>query len=56
MTEGGPLGSTEVLGVYMYKRAFRAFQFGEGAALMVIILLINVVLSVSYLFFLRRDD
>lgn len=56
MTFGGPRGATEVLGVYLYKRAFTALYWSEGAALMIIILLINVVLSVGYLWWLRGQD
>lgn len=56
MTAGGPRGATQVLGVYMYKRAFEGLNFAEGSAMMVIILLINVVLSVYYLLSVRRED
>lgn len=32
MTFGGPLGSTEVLGLYLYREAFRLFHLGYAAA------------------------
>ena len=56
LTFGGPQGATEVLALYMYNRAFMQLIFSEGAAIMAIILAINVVLSVWYLYWMRAED
>lgn len=40
MTEGGPAGATELLGIYMSLQAFRANRYGYASAISVIILLI----------------
>lgn len=56
MTAGGPRGATDVLALFMYRRAFQQLDFADGAALMVIILLINIVLSVGYLYWTRERN
>ena len=48
MTQGGPLGTTEILFTYAYKRAFNAYNFGEAAAVSVIIFLVIVLLTFFY--------
>jgi len=40
MTEGGPAGATELLGIYMSLQAFRANRYGYASAISAIILLI----------------
>lgn len=49
LTGGGPGRSTEVLAVYMYQLAFRDLNYSTGAAVMIIILIINVALSALFL-------
>lgn len=49
MTNGGPLFRTEVIAVHMYHRAFDFGRLGEGAAVASVILLLNLVLTISYL-------
>lgn len=49
MTNGGPLYKTEVIAVFMYHQAFEYGHMGLGAAIAVIILLINVVLTFLYM-------
>lgn len=48
-TKGGPLFRSEVMAVYMYRRAFDFGKLGEGSAVAVIILLLNLILTISYL-------
>jgi len=43
LTKGGPGSATEVLAIYLYRRAFSYWAFGEGAALSVILLAITVI-------------
>ncbi|GGF93549.1 ABC transporter permease [Paenibacillus albidus] len=43
MTDGGPNGASEVMASYMYKQAFRSFDFGYGSAAGFFLLLICLV-------------
>ena len=60
LTSGGPQQATEVVSMYMYQLAFLQLDFGQGAVLMVVLLSINSLLSVFYLYFFvladRRDE
>jgi multiple sugar transport system permease protein len=56
MTGGGPLGRSEVIGVYIYRNAFQYREVGFGSAASVIMLLINLVLAVVYLRLLRIEQ
>ncbi len=55
MTGGGPLGRSEVIGVYIYRNAFEYREIGYGSAASVIMLLINLALALVYLRFIRID-
>jgi len=56
MTAGGPLGRSEIIGVYIYRNAFQYREVGFGSAASVIMLLINLVLAVVYLRLLRIEQ
>ncbi len=49
ITNGGPGRATEVLSLYMYREAIQFFNFGYGAALAVILFMINAVLAAVYI-------
>jgi multiple sugar transport system permease protein len=55
MTGGGPLGRSEVIGVYIYRNAFEYREIGYGSAASVIMLVINLVLALIYLRFIRVE-
>ena len=55
MTGGGPLGRSEIIGVYIYRNAFQYREIGYGSAASVIMLLINLVLALIYLRFIRVE-
>ena len=55
LTNGGPLFRSEVMGVYIYRNAFQFRDIGYGSAASTIMLLINLVLAVVYLRFLRVE-
>ena len=55
MTGGGPLGRSEVIGVYIYNNAFEYREIGFASAASVIMLLINLVMALIYLRFIRID-
>lgn len=48
MTEGGPFGSSEVVGYRMYMETFWNYKFGYGAAIGVIVTLMTAILVVPY--------
>jgi multiple sugar transport system permease protein len=54
LTHGGPAYRTELLSIYNYRVAFRDFEFGKGAAVGVVIMLINLALALVYLSIGRR--
>lgn len=55
ITNGGPGRATEVLSVSMYREALLFFNFGYGAAIAVVMLLVNLILAVVYLRTMRED-
>lgn len=48
LTAGGPNGQTEILSVYIYQTAIPGGQLGLGAAISLIMLLINLVIALGY--------
>ncbi|WP_226617732.1 carbohydrate ABC transporter permease [Cytobacillus firmus] len=55
MTNGGPGNATEVMGSYLYEKAFEDFQFGYGAAIGVLILAVSLVTVLILQFILKRE-
>ncbi len=55
MTGGGPLRSTEVLGLYIYKQAFTSFDFGAAAAAAIILFMLILLFVVAYLRIVRDE-
>lgn len=55
MTRGGPGNATEVMGSYLYKRAFENFQFGYGATIGICILILSLVTVLLLQFLLKRE-
>ena len=49
LTAGGPRGSTEILSVYIYKTAIQGGHLGMGAAVSLIMLVINLIVALFYL-------
>ena len=49
MTGGGPLRATEVMGLYIYKVAFDAFDFGMAAAASLLLFVVILVVTMLYL-------
>jgi len=47
LTGGGPANSSTVLALHMYTKAFRQLQFGYGAAIAVVLLVLCVFMTVS---------
>ena len=49
MTEGGPMHSSEIIPLYMYKVGFERFQIGRAAAIGVVMFAILALICVFYL-------
>jgi multiple sugar transport system permease protein len=49
MTNGGPLFSTTTMSLYMYKQAFEFGFFSEGAAVGIILIIMNISVALVYL-------
>ncbi|MCU0491386.1 MAG: sugar ABC transporter permease [Chloroflexaceae bacterium] len=57
ITRGGPGRSTEALSLYMYNQVARPpFDFGYGAAISVVMFLLNMALAIFYIRTLRRES
>lgn len=54
LTHGGPSYRTELLSIYTYRVAFRDFEFGKGAAVGVVIMLVNLCFALVYLRIARK--
>jgi ABC-type sugar transport system permease subunit len=55
MTRGGPAGGSDVLGYYMYNISFWRNQFGYGAAIAVVLLVLSVGFALGYLRTVARN-
>ncbi len=55
ITGGGPTFRSEVVSIYTFRIAFQHFEFGRGAAVAVVMMLINLALAWVYLSTLRRE-
>lgn len=55
ITNGGPLGSTQVFGTYLYSVAFKDFRFGYGSAIAVVLFAVILLLSLAANRLTRRE-
>ncbi|SIT09611.1 carbohydrate ABC transporter permease [Alicyclobacillus vulcanalis] len=55
MTNGGPAYGTEVLSTWMYTQTFMFNNYGIGAAISVVMMLIVGALAVPYVIYMSRD-
>ncbi|HYV13797.1 MAG TPA: sugar ABC transporter permease [Pyrinomonadaceae bacterium] len=56
LTEGGPGFATETISLYIYRAAFRFFDFGYAAAMSFVLLALTNVISALYIRFLEARD
>src|SRR5687767_8057799 len=56
LTEGGPGFATETISLYIYRTAFRFFDFGYAAAMSFVLLALTNVISVVYIRFLKHES
>lgn len=55
MTQGGPNNATQVMGSYLYQQAFKQYNFGYGATIGVMILILSLITVLILQFLLRRE-
>jgi len=53
MTYGGPGSTTQLVAMTLYRRAFEAFNMGSSSALAVILLLISIAFTATFIFVLH---
>ena len=56
LTEGGPGFATETISLYIYRTAFRFFDFGYAAAMSFVLLVLTNTISVLYIRLLQRQE
>jgi len=56
MTKGGPADATEVLPTFAYRLSFISFNFGQSAAVSVIMLVILLVAAIIYLKYAIQEE
>ena len=56
LTQGGPGFSTETISLYIYKTAFRFFDFGYASAMSFVLLVLVNFISIGYIRFLRKQE
>ena len=56
LTEGGPGFATETISLYIYRTAFRFFDFGYAAAMSFVLLALTNVISVIYIRLLQAHE
>lgn len=56
LTEGGPGFATETISLYIYRTAFRFFDFGYAAAMSFVLLALTNVISIIYIRFLQTRE
>ncbi len=55
MTRGGPGAATELISIYIQRVGFRVFDLGTASAQAILLLLITIVLSRTYIRFFYRE-
>lgn len=56
LTEGGPGFATETVSLYIYRTAFRFFDFGYAAAMSFALLVLTNIISIGYIKLLERQE
>ncbi|MGA9771284.1 MAG: sugar ABC transporter permease [Blastocatellia bacterium] len=56
LTEGGPGFATETVSLYIYRSAFRFFDFGYAAAMSFALLIVTNIISAGYIRLLQKQE
>ncbi len=55
LTRGGPQNATEIIGIYIYKKAFQFYEIGLGSAASVVLLVMLLALGLYYVRLMREQ-
>lgn len=55
LTRGGPENATEIIGIYIYKKAFQFYDIGLGSAASVVLLILLLGLGIYYVRLMREQ-
>nr|WP_311132618.1 sugar ABC transporter permease [Nonomuraea gerenzanensis] len=55
LTGGGPANSTQTLATNAYNKSFVEFDFGQGAAISNVLIVVSLVFALVYLYLTRRE-
>lgn len=56
MTGGGPVNSSNILSLWSYQTSFDYFEFGQGAAISNILLVIMLISSIFYIRITSKEE
>ena len=56
MTQGGPINSTNILATSMVTKVFTEYDYGQGSAIGVIIMVILFTYSIIYLKVMKKSE
>lgn len=56
MTQGGPANSTHLLSTYIYDNSFNHLNYGYGAAMSIIMMVIGLILSSGVIYYVWRNQ
>ena len=56
MTQGGPASATELIALYLYRKAFEDLKMGPGAAVGYVLSLMAVAVGLVCVWLLRREE
>ena len=56
MTRGGPGGSSHIASTYIYETAMNNLNYGYGAAMAIIVLLICFMMAIGFIFILKKTE
>jgi multiple sugar transport system permease protein len=55
LTQGGPSYESETIPIFVWRTAFQNYDIGSGAAVAIVMLLVNVIVASGYVVALRRQ-
>ena len=55
LTGGGPANSTQTLATWAYQKSFVQFEFGQGAAVSNVLIVVSLVFAMVYLYITRKE-
>lgn len=56
MTKGGPGDATEIMPIYAYDKAFKFFEFSDGAVASTVLIIISIVMALIYFWMTRKEE